>query len=103
MPTPRHTVESPDGGDGYANKDKIVSAIGLNVANAAGGGAGVSVTVAVTGLKNLPAKYIVTVNPKQDATWWVTAQTSTGFTINLSPRLAASTLASGTVDWKLEG
>lgn len=103
MPFSLHTLEVPDGAFGFNQKSRALIGAGLAVANAAGGGAGASVTVAVTGLKNLPPNFGVLVNPGQDATWWITNKTSTGFTINLSPRLAANTLASGTVDWFLFG
>jgi len=101
MPFDLHTLEVPDGGYGFGQKGRALVGAGLGVANAAGGGAGTSVTVAVSGLKNLPANFGVLVNPGQDATWWISSKTATGFTINLSPRLAASTLAAGTVDWFL--
>jgi hypothetical protein len=98
-----HTIEVPDGAYGFNQKGRALIGCGLGVANAAGGSAGASVTVAVSGLKNLPANYGVSVNPGQDATWWISNKTSTGFTINLNPRLAANTLAAGTVDWFLFG
>ena len=91
-----HTVSNPDGAKGQFN-DRVVLGSLIGVANAAGGGAGAAVTVAVTGLK-LPAKYAVAVNPGQDATWFVSAKTATGFTVTLNPRLAANTLAAGTID-----
>lgn len=103
MPFPLHTLEVPDGAFGFSQKSRALLGAGIGVANAAGGGAGASVTVAVTGLKNLPANFGVLVQPGQDATWWITNKTATGFTINLSPRLAANTLASGTIDWFLFG
>lgn len=103
MPFDLHTIEVPDGGFGFSQKGRALLGAAFGVANAAGGGAGLSVTVAVTGLKGLPANYAVLVNPGQDATWWISGKTSTGFTINLSPRLAANTLASGTIDWLLVG
>ena len=46
----------------------------------------------------LPAKFSVEAMPSQDATCWITNKTQTGFTVNLAPRLAASSLAAGTVD-----
>ncbi|MBN3757213.1 hypothetical protein G3N95_30025 [Paraburkholderia sp. Tr-20389] len=91
----------PDGGYGFNQKGRAMIASGLGVANAAGGGAGTAVTVVVSGLKGLPSNFGVLVNPGQDATWFVASKTSTGFTITLTPRLAANTLASGTVDWFL--
>lgn len=103
MPFDIHTAEIPDGGYGFNQKGRALLGCGLAVANAAGGAAGASVTVAVTGLKNLPTNFGVLVNPGQDATWWISGKSATGFTINLSPRLAANTLAAGTVDWFLFG
>lgn len=96
-----HTVEVPNGGYGFASKDRIIHAGASGVVNVIGGGAGQAVTVVVSGLVGLPANYGVLVNPGQDATWWVDTKTSTGFTIHLLPRLAANTLAAGTVDWLL--
>lgn len=98
-----HTIEVPDGAMGFSQKNRALLGCGIGVANVIGGGAGQAVTVVVTGLKNLPANFGVLVNPGQDATWSVGSKTSTGFTITLNPRLAANTLAAGTVDWFLFG
>lgn len=76
--------------------DRVVLAVLPGVANLAGGSAGVAVTTAVA--LSLPATYTVHVTPGQDATAYVTAKTTTGFNVVLAPRLAASTLASGTFD-----
>lgn len=103
MPFDLHTLEVPEGGYGFGQKGRALVAAGIGVANAVGGAAGAAVTVVVTGLKNLPANFGVLVNPGQDATWFVSAKTATGFTITLNPRLAANTLAAGTVDWFLFG
>jgi hypothetical protein len=70
----------------------------FGVQNAAGGGAGQPVTVTINTLKNLPANYGVLVNPGQDATWFVSGKSATGFSVTLTPRLATSTLAAGTID-----
>lgn len=91
-----HTVSAPDGAKPQLNDRAILGSI-IGVANGVGGGAGAAVTVAVGGLK-LPPKYAVVVNPGQDATWFVSAKTATGFNVTLTPRLAASTLAAGTFD-----
>lgn len=103
MTFPLHTLEVPDGAFGFNQKGRALIGAGLGVANVIGGGAGQAVTVVVTGLKNLPTAFGVLVNPGQDATWWVDTKTATGFTIHLLPRLAANTLAAGTVDWFLFG
>lgn len=96
-----HSVAVPPQSDPLGFEDRIVL-LRKAVANAAGGSAGAAVTVAVSNLQ-LPANYSVVVNPAQDATWWVTAKTRTGFTINLAPRLAANTLAAGTIDFLVIG
>jgi hypothetical protein len=95
-----HTISVPAGAYGFGANDRIRMGLGLGVANAAGGAAGTAVAVVVTGQK-LPPAYSVFVNPGQDATWWITNKTANGFTINLAPRLAANTIAAGTIDWHL--
>lgn len=97
-----HTIDVPDGGFGFAQKGRALMACASGVANASGA-AGAAVTVAVTGLKGLPANYVVIVNPGQDATWFVSGKTATGFTITLTPRLAANSLSAGSIDWFLVG
>lgn len=80
-------------------KDRLFVAARQAIANVIGGGAGLSVVTAVTFPAGaLPANYTVLVNPKQDATWFTSGHTSTGFNVTLFPRLAASTLAAGTFD-----
>lgn len=91
-----HTVSAPDGAKPQLG-DRIVLGSIIGQANAAGSGAGAAVTVPISGLK-LPPNYAVAVNPGQDATWFVSAKTQSGFTVTLNPRLAANTLAAGTID-----
>ncbi len=91
-----HTISAPDGAKPQLNDRAVLGSL-IGVANGAGGGAGAAVTVAVSGLK-LPPKYAVVVNPGQDATWFVSAKTAAGFSVTLTPRLAANTLAAGTFD-----
>ena len=98
MPHPVHTVVVPDGAmQGLANPGQLVIGVLKGIANVVGGGAGLAVTTAITGLK-LPASYTVLVQPNQDATAFVTSKTATGFSVTLTPRLAANTLAAGTFD-----
>ncbi|MDR6511474.1 hypothetical protein J2792_002346 [Novosphingobium capsulatum] len=92
-----HTVAVSSKGDGPAQEDRLIVLMKKGLANAAGGSAGAAVTIALTGLE-LPASYGVQVTPSQDATVWTSGRSQTGFTINLAPRLAANTLAAGTVD-----
>lgn len=104
MPQPIHTIEVPEGAiNGLSQPGRLLVGVLPGLANSAGGGAGASVNVVVSGLKNLPSKYAVVVNPGQDATWYVTSKTSTGFTVVLTPRLAANTLASGSIDVTIFG
>ena len=81
-----------------ARLDRVLLGVQANVANAAGASAGAAVTTAVTFAGGLPATYSVVATPNQDATSYVTAKTQAGFSVVLSPRLAASTLAAGTFD-----
>lgn len=100
MPQIVHHIQVADGSvANLAQNDRVIFATGQK-ANSAGGGAGQSVSVSVSGL-TLPANYQVLVNPNQDATAYVaqSSKSATGFTITLNPRLAANTLASGSVDW----
>lgn len=91
-----HTVSLVPGTN-ITNEDRLTVGAIPQRSHAAGGSAGAAVTIAVTGLE-LPPTYAVQCTPSQDATCWVTARTATGFTVNVAPRLAASTLAAGTVD-----
>lgn len=59
--------------------------------------AGEPAVLAFTGL-NLPANYAVLCNPQQDATWYASSKTSSGFKVTLNPRLAGSSLAAGNID-----
>ncbi len=92
-----HTV-SVFKGTQLANQDRVLLGQILGVANAAGGGAGQAVAVAVSWPDPLPPTYFVDVCPSADVTWYITNKTSTGFTVNLNPRLAANTIAVGTFD-----
>lgn len=96
-----HSIESPDK-LAPALGDRVVLGVKTGQANVAGSGAGAEVTIAVTGLQ-LPPSYAVLVTPGQDATWYITGKSAAGFTIHLAPRLAANTLASGSVDYVVVG
>lgn len=99
-----HTIEVPEGAlNGLSQQGRLLVGNLPSLANTVGGGAGLAVVTAVSGLKNLPAKYTVLVNPGQDATWFVSGKTATGFNVTLTPRLAANTLAAGTFDVTIIG
>jgi hypothetical protein len=91
-----HTVAQVNGAPLY-RKDVAFIGVLADVVTSAGGGAGLAVTKAITGL-SLPPTYTVNVIPDQDAVCKVTAKTQSGFTITLYPRLAANTLSAGHVD-----
>ncbi|CAJ0698779.1 hypothetical protein [Ralstonia holmesii] len=97
MSLPVHTIDVAPGSNPLAQQDRVLVALLEGVATAAGSGAGASVTTPISGLQ-LPASYAVQVTPNQDAVAYVTSKTATGFNVVLNPRLAASTLAAGTVD-----
>ncbi len=92
-------IESPDGAT-PARTDRAILGVVPGIANAAGGSAGAAVVTAVAlpSTADLPANYAVVVNPGQDATWFVSGKTATGFNVTLTPRLATNTLAAGTFD-----
>lgn len=96
-----HHIETPAGSAPNTN-DRVVIGTLADVANGAGGGAGLSVTVSVA-MAGLPAKYSVSVTPNQDAVAFVTNKASTGFDVTLNPRLAANTLSAGTFDVTVTG
>lgn len=69
--------------------------------NLAGGGAGAAVTTTVTPGGAVHPTSTVTVDPRQDATWYTTNYTATSFDVVLTPRLAATTLSAGTFAYQL--
>lgn len=86
----------------------VADGTGLNVADrvflgtvtaiyAAGGGAGAASTIAVTWTEAVPVPYTAVMSPVEDCTYFISAKTNLGFTLNVLPRLAANTLAGGTV------
>jgi hypothetical protein len=84
-------------GDVAAYTDRTPLACQYGIANP-GGAAGATVSVAVTGFVNLPANYIVVVNPKQAVNWYVDTQTSTGFTVHFTPLNATDSVAATAFD-----
>jgi hypothetical protein len=76
-----HTVESPTGFQ-LALQDRLIVGNLPNVATAAGGSAGATVTKTFTSLR-LPANYSVMVEASQACFASVSAKTNTGFTVTL--------------------
>jgi hypothetical protein len=97
------------GANGYA---PVVAAV-YNVANSAGSGAGTAVTISMSftdqyGVGGLPGdattgRYSVLVTPNQNALDYVTAKTSSGFNVVLTPSPATNTLAAGVFDVLVHG
>lgn len=85
-------------GSTLSKPDRIRVSLQMAVANLIGGGAGQTVTVAVTFPEVMPANYAVFADAGQDAVCFASARTTVGFTLNINPRLAANTLAAGTVN-----
>ncbi len=98
-----HTVEAVDGSQ-QSRTDRVLFWLQFAVANAAGGSAGAAVSTAVTfpATANIPANYFVDVEVSQDCTYYITSKTQAGFTVVMTPRLAANTLASGTFNVRVE-
>lgn len=97
MALDKHTTHVLDGSLAAFTDRTILWA--QTVANAAGGGAGSPVTTAVTVAEGLPANYLVLVTCVQPLTAVnVTGKTQSGFNVVLTPTVAATTLAAGSVD-----
>ena len=102
MPFDIHTLEAPDGSANLYS-DKIIIGVQNNVANGAGGGAGLTVTVAVA-FSRLPvdasgnALYGVHVTPSQACFVSTSSKTASGFNVVLTPTTSGVTLSSGTFD-----
>lgn len=98
MAVAKHRTSVLDSSTVSAFQDKIIVGQQLGVANVIGGGAGQTVSTLVTFTEPLPANYAVLVQPGQAAVWWISAKTTFGFTVNLAPLLAGTTLPVGAFD-----
>jgi hypothetical protein len=98
MSTQVHDVQVLDSPTAQVFTDRMVVGQQLGVANLIGGGAGATVATVVTFSEALPSSYAVIVGVNQAALAWVTTKTTFGFTVNLAPLLAATTLPAGTFD-----
>lgn len=98
MAIAKHRLSVLDSPTAAQFTDKVLMAQQLDIATAAGGGAGQTVATVVTFPEALPAGYQVVVSPKLAVVWWITARTTFGFTVNIAPLLAATTLGASTVD-----
>jgi hypothetical protein len=80
-----------------------------NIANAAGSGAGASVSVTIGNLVDqygtgrLPNNFAVAITPSQACFWSVSNKTNAGFTVTLTPTTSGTTLVAGTFDFIVVG
>lgn len=91
-----HSIYSPDGA-GLNLFDRAVVGT-LTAVYTVGASAGAASTIAVAWTEPVPTPYAVVMSPVEDSTYFITAKTTVGFTLNVAPRLAASTLAGGSVE-----
>lgn len=99
MGIPFHSIDAVDGFNEFAFVDR--AEVGINLAvSYPSGAAGVTVTqtVAIPASANMPTNYFVSVELGFDGTWFITSKSATGFTLNVSPRLAANSVAAGTAN-----
>lgn len=97
MALDKHLVQVMDGAPS-AWSDRVIAGQQLSVVTAVGGGAGATVATVIAFAEPLPPAYQVVVSPALAVVWWITARTASGFTVNIAPLLAATTLAASTID-----
>lgn len=103
MSIPVHNVAVVDGSN-PAFQDRVLLGIKTAIANAAGGGAGASVTTAVTfNNYELPPNYVVSIDPGQSCLWYVTNKTANGFSVTLVPYPSTAVLAAGSFNLTVTG
>jgi hypothetical protein len=90
-------------GSTAAFTDRELLGVQFGLANAAGAGAGESVSTVVAFAEPIPPTFGAWISPRQDATAFIENVTAFGFTVVLNPRLPANTLAAGTFDVMLLG
>jgi hypothetical protein len=98
MPFDMHTIETVDGATPTNRSDRLLLAFLPAVPNAAGGSAGASVNVVVSGL-TLPPVYVVHAQPSSAVVASVnpSSMTASGFTVVLTPLSSSATVAAGSV------
>jgi hypothetical protein len=90
-----HTLYTPDGA-GVNLADRIV--IGSVTVTYASGSAGAAVTTAVSWAGRIPTPYTLLMSCVEDCTYYATSRTYTSLSLVVAPRLAANSLAGGTVE-----
>lgn len=91
-----HTMYAPDGA-GLNLFDRVVTGT-VTAVYAAGVSTGAASTVAVTWSEPIVTPYTVLMSPVEDCTYFVTAKTTVGFTLNVNSRLATGTLTGASVE-----
>jgi hypothetical protein len=98
MPFDLRVVETVDGASQTARTDRLILAFLPAFPNVAAAGAGDAVQVTVSGLSLPATPYVVHAAPSQPAVVSVSAKTTSGFTVTLTPLTTGTTLGAGTVD-----
>ena len=95
MGIPYHTIMANDG-LALNNANRVF--LGSITATYTAAGAGAATTpVVLTWTEPVPTPFSVFMSPIEDCTWFITAKTTLGCTLNVLPRLAANSLAGGVV------
>jgi hypothetical protein len=99
VPFDLRVVETVDGATPTNRSDRLLLAFLPAVPNVAGGSAGATVTVAISGLV-LPSVYAVQVTPGSGviASVLQSSKTNNGFSIVLTPLSSSVTVAAGAID-----
>jgi hypothetical protein len=99
MPIDMHTIEIVDGSTPLNRTDRLQLAHLPQVANAAGGSAGATVTVVIGSLV-LPSVYAVHVTPGSGviASVLQNSKSNSGFSIVLTPLSSSATVPAGAID-----
>lgn len=70
----------------------------VSVTYAAAVAGAATVPVVVTWQEPIPMPYFVALSPIEDCTWFITAKTTLGCTLNVQSRLLTTTLLGGTTE-----
>lgn len=91
-----HTIYAPDGA-GLNLFDRVVAGT-VTAVYPAGTSTGATSVIAVVWNEPVITPYTVLMSPVEDCTYFVTAKTTVGCTLNLNPRLATGTLTGASVE-----
>lgn len=91
-----HTTYAPDG-TALNLFDRVVLGT-VTAVYGAGTTTGTPTAVAVTWAEPIPTPYAAIASPIEDAAYFISGRTSTGFTLTATPRVLATTLTGGSVE-----